>query len=172
MTRLLTALALTLTVSASALAQGTGGTSSATGNQTAGEWDSTISGAFYSDSSAGTLRSESEIRTNWSSLSAEQQAQVRERCASMTASTETPGSGLNSGGAGATPGGTTSAAGSAGSAGTDTTTTSSTEGDERLNSGGAGSTPASEASGSAGMSGGASAQHASMTQLCAMVSGM
>lgn len=46
-------------------------------------WEGPIGDAFFSDSAAGTLRSEAEIRANWEGLTAEQQAQVRTDCATF-----------------------------------------------------------------------------------------
>lgn len=63
-------------------------------------WEGPIGDAFFSDTDAGTLRSEDEVRANFDALTVEQQAQVRSHCetydtasaetgASMSATTET-----------------------------------------------------------------------------------
>lgn len=54
-----------------------------TNQQLPSGWDGAIADAFFSDSQMGTLRSQSEIQTNWQELNAEQQAKVRSDCASM-----------------------------------------------------------------------------------------
>lgn len=100
----------------------TDGTSTTSGSTTGGSatgqtgmpsgWDSTLSGAFFSDASGSSLLSKDQIRQNWSSLTSEQQAQVKSDCSNMTASSST---------------GTSGTSGTSGSAAsTDTTTTSST----------------------------------------------
>lgn len=71
-------------------------TSTGTGSGLPMGWDGAIGDAFFSDTEAGTLRSEGEVRANWDTLSSEQQAQVRSHCASVdTASnvSTTPGAG-------------------------------------------------------------------------------
>jgi hypothetical protein len=47
-------------------------------------WEGPIGDAFYSDTSAFTLRSQDEIAANWAALTAEQQAQVRSDCQTIT----------------------------------------------------------------------------------------
>lgn len=49
------------------------------------DWDDTINDAFFSDTTAGTLRSDDEITTNWSSLTPEQQDRVRQHCDTVNA---------------------------------------------------------------------------------------
>jgi len=94
------AAALSLGLSTAAFAQATGDNNSpdaggASLPSNAGNapvrpaWDATINDAFYSDAEAGTLRTQDEIRTNWGSLSADQQAMVRTDCDATTASVET-----------------------------------------------------------------------------------
>lgn len=79
-------------------------------------WDGAIGDAFFSDTEAGTLRSEGEVRANWDTLTSEQQARVRSHCASVdTASNVTTTPGANSdvtGSTGAT--GSTSGQGASG----------------------------------------------------------
>jgi predicted Fe-S protein YdhL (DUF1289 family) len=97
--KLIVALALSLGLGTAALAQTTdnnqpdtsGGTllPGNTGNAPVRPaWDAAINDAFYVDAEAGTLRTEDEIRTNWGSLSADQQAMVRTDCDATTASVE------------------------------------------------------------------------------------
>lgn len=94
--KIIAAVALSLGLATSALAQtGTGSTTGgadasgqgAADAQTAFPtgWSGPISEAFFSDTAAGTMRTEDEIRTNWGNLSAEQQAQVRTDCESHMA---------------------------------------------------------------------------------------
>src|SRR5690606_9349902 len=47
-------------------------------------WQGPIGDAFYSDAASFTLRSQEEIAANWSTLTAEQQAQVRGDCQTFT----------------------------------------------------------------------------------------
>ena len=59
-------------------------------------WDGAIGDAFFSDQEAGTLRSETEVRSNWDTLTSDQQARVRSHCASVdtaSSATITPGAG-------------------------------------------------------------------------------
>jgi hypothetical protein len=58
---------------------GVSGTGSATGSIPA-EWNGEIADALFADPGAGTLRSEDQVRENWTNLSAEQQAAVRDHC--------------------------------------------------------------------------------------------
>lgn len=123
--RIVAALALSLGLSTAAFAQTSGtDTTTGSGGETSGAatstmtlpsgWEGAIGDAFFSDSAAGTLRSEEEIRSNWGSLSADQQAQVRTECesrmaaagtdtqvqtGSTTTGSATTGSGAMSGGA-------------------------------------------------------------------------
>jgi len=46
-------------------------------------WEGDINNAFFTDPEAQTLRPENEVRKNWSSLTAQQQAQVRMDCQSQ-----------------------------------------------------------------------------------------
>lgn len=92
------------------------------------EWQGTLGDAFYSDFSAGTLRSQDEIRSNWGNLSPENQAMVREHCATMDTASATGGTSTMGGPAAGTDT-TTSGTDSTGVAGadqpTDTGTTAS-----------------------------------------------
>lgn len=49
------------------------------------DWDGTINEAFFSDTTAGTLRGDDEITTNWASLTPEQQDRVRQHCQMVNA---------------------------------------------------------------------------------------
>jgi len=66
------------------------GTPGAAGNQAAmpGSWSGSIGTAFFN--SDMTLRSETDIRQNWSALSAAQQQQVRSDCQNINTNTATP----------------------------------------------------------------------------------
>jgi hypothetical protein len=48
-------------------------------------WDETTTGVFFTDNTMAMMRSQDEIMTNWASLSADQQASVRESCAAVDA---------------------------------------------------------------------------------------
>lgn len=48
-------------------------------------WDQSINDVFFEDESAGLVRSHDDIQQGWESLSADQQAQIRDDCAAMTA---------------------------------------------------------------------------------------
>ena len=87
-TKILAITALTLSLTGAALAQ-TQTDGSATSGASPGEaiedqmpagWTGPIADTFYTDSTAGTLRTEDEIRTGWATLSAEQQTQVKADC--------------------------------------------------------------------------------------------
>ena len=88
--KIILAAALSLGLGGAALAQ-TDSSGNASKNASAGdmgsmpsEWEGAIGDAFYSDTTAGTLRSHEEVSSNWSNLTAEQQARVRDRCATVT----------------------------------------------------------------------------------------
>lgn len=77
--KLLTAAALSLSLgTAVAFAQGDAGPEAPAGPPA--DWDPAVSEAFFSDSEAGTLRTADEARTNWATLSPEQQDAVRAHC--------------------------------------------------------------------------------------------
>lgn len=87
MTRILTAMIFSLGLGTAAIAQSTPGVDAGAGagatvetNAAPSNWDAEVSGAFFSDMEAGTLRSSEEISTNWADLSADQQAAVRADC--------------------------------------------------------------------------------------------
>lgn len=202
--KILTATAISLCLATAALAQssgtssGTNGTSGSSAgssmSSTSGSgqsgipsgWDSKLSGSFFSDANSGRLLSQDEIRKNWSSLSSEQQAQVRSDCSRMTASNGT-GSGTMAGtsGSSASTGSDTTASigtgsgtatgtsGSSGSTGSNTTASNSTGSGTTTGTSGssntAGDTTASTSTGSGANS---AAQMASMRQLCTQVQGM
>jgi hypothetical protein len=52
-------------------------------------WKGAIGDTFYSDTTTMTLRSPEDAKTRWSSLNAEQQAQVRADCKEMAMSSDT-----------------------------------------------------------------------------------
>lgn len=89
------------------------GTSAGTGSGLPMGWDGAIGDAFFSDTEAGTLRSEDEVRANWDTLTSEQQAQVRSHCVSV----DTAGNATTTPGAGSDVTGSTGAAGSTGGQG-------------------------------------------------------
>jgi hypothetical protein len=88
--KLMLATALSLSLGTAAIAQTSisdtsmTATDPATGTETAADfgkdWDPAVSGAFYTDDTRTTLRTESEIQSNWKNLSAQQQAQIRTEC--------------------------------------------------------------------------------------------
>jgi hypothetical protein len=82
--KLIIALALSLGLGTAALAQQQAPGSSPSGQgqaPTVPVWDDPmINDVFFVDPAARTLRSEAEIRANWGTLSAEQQAMVRADC--------------------------------------------------------------------------------------------
>jgi hypothetical protein len=60
------------------------------------DWSGPIADAFFTDDSKATLKSEDEIKSSWSSLSTEQQAQVKQDCATVSSSTASaPGAGTS-----------------------------------------------------------------------------
>lgn len=114
--KLIAALALSLGLGTAAIAQTNPEGSTLPAGQgnapTVPSWDASISDAFFVNVTEGTLRSEEEIRTNWGGLSAEQQAQVRADCDTMTT---TASIGTNTAGVDSNP--TTSGTSGAGVAG-------------------------------------------------------
>jgi len=58
----------------------TQGGSSIDSSKLPGAWSGDIGDAFFSDQTNMTLRSQSDIQTNWNGLSADQQEQVRADC--------------------------------------------------------------------------------------------
>lgn len=72
------------------------GTSTSTSSGLPMGWDGAIGDAFFSDPQTGTLRPETEVRSNWDTLTSDQQARVRSHCASVdtaSSATTTPGAG-------------------------------------------------------------------------------
>ncbi|MDR7124267.1 hypothetical protein [Pseudotabrizicola sp. 4114] len=63
----------------------TGTDTSAGATGTPLDWDDTMNDAFFSDTTAGTLRGDDEITTNWASLTPEQQDRVRQHCETVNA---------------------------------------------------------------------------------------
>ena len=76
MRKILAISALTLAMAGGALAQ----TTSSTVVVVPETWNGPVADAFFVDTTAGTLRPEAEIRTNFAALTAEQQAAVRLDC--------------------------------------------------------------------------------------------
>lgn len=60
------------------------------------DWDASISDTFFEDEATGLVRSDQEIEERWQSLSADEQAQVRDDCATITADAGAAG-GIESG---------------------------------------------------------------------------
>lgn len=82
-------------------------------------WDGAIGDAFFSDTDAGVLRSEDEIRANFNTLTETQQAEVRDHCQTYdTASADsTMQDSMDSSGTDSTVTGSTTADSSASAAG-------------------------------------------------------
>jgi len=96
------ALALSLGLGTAALAQSsTTGADTSTSGAAAGSmtmpqgWQGTIADTFFSDPATGTLKSDTDIKSGWSKLSADQQAQVKSDCQSHMASAGTGTSGAD-----------------------------------------------------------------------------
>jgi len=88
----ITALTCSLALCGSAFAQSSSGANNSS-DGTGGipeTWQGGIGDTFFSDSS-GTMRSGDEVKSRWGKLSADQQAQVRSDCESVTASTTSKG---------------------------------------------------------------------------------
>ena len=96
--KLLATAAFTLALSLSAVAQdasssgannpgGEGDTSSTTGasDPMPPGWEGPIADVFYSDVTARTMREQDDMATRWAALTADQQAQVKSDCTSMSA---------------------------------------------------------------------------------------
>jgi hypothetical protein len=84
-TRIITALAFSLSLGTAAIAQTTMDTETEF-NVGAGipmEWEGEIGEAFFEDEELGILRTESDIRANFDELTIEQQAMVRAHCAQV-----------------------------------------------------------------------------------------
>jgi hypothetical protein len=194
---IIAATALSLCLGTAAFAQ-SGTATGTTASADAGipsTWSGQISDSFFSDPAEGTLLSQEEVKANWASLSADQQAQVREDCSSMSASATGMGSDTMASGAtgsdlsgtsgSATTGSDTMASGTTGSD-TSGTSGSATTGSDTMASGTTGldatdsgtTASTSTGSGSGAASGSAEStmnsatQTASMTQLCSWIEGM
>jgi hypothetical protein len=170
MYKLIAASMLTLALGASAIAQSsttgtTGGTSGAT-TATPGatdtmmmteadkaltnDWSGPIADAFFTDESKTTLKPQAEIQSSWASLSAEQQAQVKQDCATVSSSTAAaPGAGT--------------------SADTTASTTPDTTGPAKA---GADTTASTTTGTTAGGTAGSGTYSTAMTELCSMVNSM
>ena len=77
-----------LAASRLALALGTAAFAENPGKGMPETWKGAIGDAFYSDATTMTLRPQDEVKTRWSLLSAEQQAQVRADCKNLAMNTE------------------------------------------------------------------------------------
>ncbi|NGO51121.1 hypothetical protein G6N73_07985 [Mesorhizobium camelthorni] len=174
MYKLIAASMLTLALGTSAIAQSSttdttgpaAGTSTDTMMMTEADkaltkdWSGPIGDAFFTDDSMTTLKSQAEIQSSWASLSAEQQAQVKQDCTTVSSGTASaPGTSTDTT-ASTTPDTTGPAAG------TSTDTTASTTPDTTTGTGTTSSDMA--ASGTAG----AGTYSTAMTQLCSWVGSM
>jgi hypothetical protein len=196
MYRLIAASMLTLALGTSAIAQSsTTGTSDTSGATTAtpgatdtmmmteadkeltSDWSGPIADAFFADASKTELKSQDEIRSSWSSLSTEQQAQVKQDCATVSSATASaPGTGTSTD----TTASTTTPSDSTAS-GTSTDTTASTTPDTSGPAAGTSTdTTASTTTGTdttssdmaASGTAGSGTYSTAMTELCSMVESM
>ena len=89
--KIIAATALAFCVSSAALAATSTSTTGSSAN-----WPAAVKDTFYSDAAGTKLRTQEEVRTKWTSLSAEQKAQVKADCdksaSAAGTSTETTGS--------------------------------------------------------------------------------
>ncbi|WP_394889263.1 hypothetical protein ACG873_28960 [Mesorhizobium sp. AaZ16] len=188
MYKLIAASMLTLALGASAIAQssttGTTGGTSGTTTATPGtadtmmmteadkaltkDWSGPIGDAFFTDDTMATLKSQDEIKSSWASLSTEQQAQVKQDCATVSSSTAAaPGAGTSTDTTASTTPDTSGPA-----AGTSTDTTASTT-PPAASGGTSTDTTASTTTGTtAGGTAGSGTYSTAMTDLCSMVSSM
>lgn len=205
MYKLIAASMLTLALGTSAIAQssttGTSGATTATPGATetmmmtdadktlTKDWSGPIGVAFFTDDSMSTLKTQAEIQSGWASLSAEQQAQVKQDCASVSSSStaSTTGSGTSTdttaSGTTTTPSDTT-ASDTTTSGGTSTDTTASTSTDTTGPAAGTSTDTTASTSGSdtttgsgttstdMATSGTAGSYSTAMTQLCSWVDSM
>jgi hypothetical protein len=202
MYRLIAASMLTLALGTSAIAQSstTDTTGPAAGTSTdpmmmteadktlTNDWSGPIADAFFTDASKTTLKSQDEIKSSWSSLSTEQQAQVKQDCATVSSSTAAaPGTGTSTDTTASTttttPSDTTASDTTTGT-GTSTDTTASTTPDTTGPAAGTSTdTTASTTTGTTGTdttssdmaasgTAGSGTYSTAMTQLCSMVESM
>jgi hypothetical protein len=83
---IVSALAIGLGLSTAAIAQTTSSTTSPRMEDMMPQnWMGSIGDAFYTDNTWTTLRAEPEIKTRWETLSAEQQAMVKDDCTKIGA---------------------------------------------------------------------------------------
>ena len=80
-TRILTALAFSLSLGTAAVAQTTMDTDTDYGAGMPAGWDGEISEALFEDAELGVLHSEADVRDNFEGLSPDQQAMIRSHCA-------------------------------------------------------------------------------------------
>jgi hypothetical protein len=130
------------------------------------DWSGPIGDAFFTDDSMATLKSEDEIKSSWSSLSTEQQAQVKQDCATVSSSTASaPGAGTSTDTTASTTPDTSGPA-----AGTDTTASTTPP---AASGGTSTDTTASTTTGTTtGGAAGSGTYSTAMTDLCSMVSSM
>ncbi|WP_210421631.1 hypothetical protein [Sinorhizobium sp. FG01] len=91
---------------------------------TTSKWPDPVRNALFSDASGTSLRSQDEIKANWSKLTAEQQNQIKQDCNTMQTASAT-GAGSASGSASGSAAGTTPQVSGETTASTSTGSTSS-----------------------------------------------
>ncbi|AUX80385.1 hypothetical protein [Sinorhizobium fredii] len=91
---------------------------------TTSKWPDPVRNALFSDASGTSLRSQDEIKANWSKLTAEQQSQIKQDCNTMQTASAT-GAGSASGSASGSAAGTTPQVSGETTASTSTGSTSS-----------------------------------------------
>src|SRR5687768_17360335 len=206
--KLILAAAVSLAMASSAMAQTSSGTSDTTSGAASGSSDSTsaspgmlqmteaeksttanwsgpIADAFFKDSTMTSLKTGAEIKSAWSSLTPEQQAQVEQDCNTMqTASTGTTtpttgsGSGTSTDTTASASGTTGTTSGRTGTGGTSTDTTArasgttGTTGTTAGTTGTSGESTASTTTGTSGTTGAAVSDPMTIAQLCDMVGSM
>lgn len=131
------------------------------------DWDEPMNDAFFSDTTAGTLRADAEISTNWADLTPEQQERVRQHCETVSGDAGTAADAPVAGADGAistqTPPATDGTAPADG-ASTDTTA----ESDSTATAGDTTATADSAATGTLSVE----EASANMSQLCSVVTGL
>jgi hypothetical protein len=196
MYKLIAASMLTMALGTSAIAQssttgtsGTSGTTTTTPGATdtmmmteadkalTKDWSGPIGDAFFTDDSMTTLKSQDEIKSSWATLSAEQQAQVKQDCAGVSTSTASSTDTTTSGTTATPPTDTTaSETTTSGGMSTDTTastttgTTTTTSPDTAASASGTAGTDATGPA--AGGAAGAGIYSVAMTELCSMITSM
>jgi len=125
MKKIIAAAAVSLFLSPAAFAAGT----STSAQGIPDDWNTQIKNAFFSDPATGTLRSQSEIKDNWSNLSSDQQAKVKSDCSNMQANAGSTDSTSGSSSDKMTTGSTSTSDNSA-SSGTSGTSSATSSGDK------------------------------------------